>query len=200
MNTLSTLLRDADPLRHEPPRDVHARRVRRQAVLGARRVMEQPRRSMMPAVAVVVLTLASSVALPLWFSAPGVADLQAAVRFEVRLAETAFTPGLREVALDATRRIYVHDDVVVSNSDVEHAEVARDAGATFSVVVAFTAAGAAKMRRATSDHIGRPLALLIDGKVIAAPTVRATIGESAVLNGLFSKSEADRIAGGLLGR
>ena len=199
MNTLSTLLRDADPIGHEPPRDVHALAARRRAVLDAPREMKRPRRAMLPAVAVVVVTLASVAALS-WFNAPGVADVQAAVRLEVRLAETGFSPGLREVALDATRKIYLQEDVVVSNIDVERAEVARDAGATFSVVVAFTAAGAAKMRRATSDHIGRPLALLVDGKVIAAPVVRAAIGGSAVLNGLFTRSEADRIAAGLLGR
>ena len=200
MRTLSTLLRDADPLRWEPPASADRHHAFRQALLWATPPVERRRHSLLPVAAAVLIALASSTAIVSRFAAPGVADVQAAVRFEVRLAETAFSPGLREVALDAVRRVYLHQDVLIGNSDVARAEVARDAGATFSVVVAFTAAGAAKMRRATRDHIGRPLALLIDGTVIAAPVVRAEIGESAVLNGLFTRSEADRIAGGLLGR
>lgn len=200
MTTLSTLLRAADPLRHEPPRDRDDLLALRRAVLSAPRTAVRPQRSMLAIAAIVLVTAVTSAALVSRFAAPGVADVQAAVRFEIRLAEAAFSPGLREVALDGTRRIYLHQDVLLGNSDVARAEVARHAGATFSVVVAFTAAGAAKMRRATRDHVGRPIALLIDGKVVAAPVVRSEIGESAVLNGLFTRGEADRIAGGLLGR
>jgi hypothetical protein len=198
MNTLSTLLQSADPLGYEPPRDRDDLFALRRAELSAPRTAVRPHRSLLAVAAIVLVTAVASAAIVTRFAAPGVADVQAAVRFEVRLAETAFSPGLREVALDATRRIYLHQDVLLDNSDVVRAEMARDAGATFSVVVAFTAAGAAKMRRATRDHLGRPIALLIE--VVAAPVVRSEIGDSAVINGIFTRGEADRIAGGLLGR
>jgi preprotein translocase subunit SecD len=45
------------------------------------------------------------------------------------------------------------------------------------------------------------LAILLNGKVVAAPTVRDKItGETLVLSGKFTKEEADRIAVGLRGK
>jgi protein TonB len=40
------------------------------------------------------------------------------------------------------------------------------------------------MQSATAAHLGRPLAILIDGRVVAAPTVKAPIGDSATLTGI----------------
>lgn len=53
------------------------------------------------------------------------------------------------------------------------------------------------MRRATANHIGRPVASLIDGAVVAAPLLKARISESAVISGAFSRAEAERIADGI---
>ena len=39
----------------------------------------------------------------------------------------------------------------------------------------FTAEGARKMREATASHVGRPMAILIDGEVVMAPTLRDPI-------------------------
>jgi preprotein translocase subunit SecD len=39
--------------------------------------------------------------------------------------------------------------------------------------------------------------ILIDGEVVAAPVVRSAVGDSAVISGDFSRSEAERIAEGI---
>ena len=41
------------------------------------------------------------------------------------------------------------------------------------------------------------MAILIDGEVVMAPTVRVPIGASAVISGDFSKAEAERIINGI---
>jgi preprotein translocase subunit SecD len=41
------------------------------------------------------------------------------------------------------------------------------------------------------------MAVLIDGDVVMAPTIRAPISESAVLNGVFSEAQAKQVADGI---
>src|SRR5439155_9514468 len=128
-------------------------------------------------------------------------DVVAAVRFEVRLAEEGPATGLREVVISgAGRRIYLHPETVVTNSDIAQAQVIQgDAPSTFSVSVTFTSDGAAKISRASQSHIGKPLAILIDGEVVIAPVVRAPVTTSAIISGSFTRAEAERIVAGILG-
>jgi transposase len=67
----------------------------------------------------------------------------------------------------------------------------------FGVSVQFLEAGAQRMRQATAAHLGRPLAILIDGEVVAAPVVRSEIGHAAVISGDFTRADAERIADGI---
>jgi preprotein translocase subunit SecD len=53
------------------------------------------------------------------------------------------------------------------------------------------------MRQATEAHVGRPVAVLIDGRVVIAPVVRAPIKESATITGSFTRAEAQSIADGI---
>jgi preprotein translocase subunit SecD len=39
--------------------------------------------------------------------------------------------------------------------------------------------------------------MLIDGEVVAAPTLKSPIGDAAVISGDFTQSEAQRIADGM---
>ena len=128
-------------------------------------------------------------------------DVVAAVRFEVRLAEEAFAPGLREVAVDASRKIYLHPETVITNSDIAEASVVPGSkDGEFSVAVKYKAGGAERMRRATQNHIGKPMAMLIDGNVVMAPVVRSAIGTQMMITGSYAKADAERIAAGMIGR
>ena len=44
------------------------------------------------------------------------------------------------------------------------------------------------------------LPILIDGKVVMAPTLRVAISTLAVITGDYTRAEADRIANGMIGR
>ena len=63
--------------------------------------------------------------------------------------------------------------------------------------ITFSKAGAERMRKATTGAIGRIVAILVDGDVVAAPVLKAAIGESAVITGRYTKAEAERIADGV---
>jgi preprotein translocase subunit SecD len=47
------------------------------------------------------------------------------------------------------------------------------------------------------NHLGRPVAILIDGEVVSAPTVKSPIGAAAVISCDCSHAEAERIAQGM---
>jgi preprotein translocase subunit SecD len=199
MKNLSGLLRDADPLGDEPRRNAHERRMSRDKVLASPRgIADFPRRRLVTAVVagMVLLAFASGSRYRSQFAV----DVVAAVRFEVHLAEERPAAGLREAAASgAGRRIYLHPETVVTNSDIARAEMVQGDAATFSVSVVFNAEGAAKMSRATGNHIGRPLAILLDGEVVMAPVLRSAITTSAMISGRFTRAEAERIVAGIVG-
>jgi preprotein translocase subunit SecD len=70
----------------------------------------------------------------------------------------------------------------------------------FSVGVTFTPRGAEKILRATSNHVGKSVAILIDGQVVASPSLKSAIRSSAEINGNFTPLDAERIANGMIGR
>ncbi|MEP7304006.1 MAG: hypothetical protein ABJA98_00675 [Acidobacteriota bacterium] len=143
--------------------------------------------------AVVILT---TLGYGLWVR--GTTAVLAAVRFEVRLAEDQPIPGLVVAQMpDAGRVIYVHPEIVVSNEDIAQSWVAQDGPDRFNVTVQLLPSGADRMRQATAMHVGRPVAILIDGRVVMVPVVRSPIGDSAVITGDFTRAEAERIADGI---
>lgn len=58
----------------------------------------------------------------------------------------------------------------------------------------FNAAGARRFLDLSSKHIGEPLAIVLDGKVISAPTIQAAIGANGVITGQFSVQETQNLA------
>jgi hypothetical protein len=200
MKTLAETLRDADPLAYER-RSVQERRALRQGVLDASQARrDRPQRAMAIA-SIVVLTIVG-IALVSFQWSHATIDLVAAVRFEVHLAEQNPAQGLREAVISGTgQRIYLHPEAVVTNSDIARAQVVQgDSASTFGVSVTFTAEGGARVLRATQGHVGRPVAILIDGEVVAAPVVRSPITTSGVISGNYARAEAERIVGGIVGR
>jgi hypothetical protein len=208
MEDVRDMLRAADPLRHERPLlEVERDRVRR-AVLRAA-ASEAPSRSptqwrihrppaaLLAAIAAIVLCV-TVLGSRMWLGGSGTLHA-AAVRFEVRLADTAFSPGLREARVAGSSRVvYLHQEIIATNDDISDSQViGGETASRFGVGVTFNAAGAEKMRQTTARHVGELIAILIDGEVIATPRLRAPISASAVISGDFTRTEAERIANGM---
>jgi preprotein translocase subunit SecD len=201
MKSISQILRYADPLSYEPRRVAFGRQASREVILNVPpHVHIVPQRGWAFA-AVAALALITTAVVGTYWSRTSV-SLIAAVRFEARLAEETPTAGLRETkTADSERTIYLHQEVIVTNSDIAQARVVPgDTPSTFRVAVDFNPAGATKMLRATQNHIGKPLAILLDGELVMAPTVRAPASNSAVITGNFTRAEAERIATGIRGQ
>ena len=205
MRTVKAALESADPCRHEGALTAEQRvRLRQAIVAGAQRAWAARARPVRRTIPLrMLLALASMIAVAavaaslLW--PHGSAIVQAAVRFEVRLAEDQPGPRLRAARVaNSNRTIYLHPEVVVTNGDIERSSVIPgDTPLHFWIDVRLNPAGADKMRQATDGHIGRPIAILIDGEVVTAPTVKSAIGGAAVISGDYTTSDAERIAAGM---
>jgi hypothetical protein len=204
MKDIRELLQQADPVRHEPANVLERRDAQRRAILAVASNSEgraeaiPERRSR----AAFIITVASIVILALFVGdrlwSPLVPNVHAAVRFEVRLAQDVPGPGLREVNVSTDRSIYLHEEAIVTNSDISAARVIH-VGDTYNVGIEFNRAGAQKMREATEKHIGKPIAILLDGQVVMAPVLRQPIDTSAEITNSFTKAEAEKVAHGILG-
>ena len=201
MPNVTELLRESDPLPHEPLREEDRIRMRRAVMAGASR--SEPStdhwfRAPRAVAALVALIVAGVFAVSLR-GPRGSATVYAAVRFEVRLAEAQPGAGLHEARVSGSDRvIYLHDEAILTNVDVERCTaVAGSEASRYNIGVELNGAGAEKARQATLAHEGRPLAVLIDGEVVMAPILRSPIARSAVITGDFSKAEAERIVNGI---
>jgi hypothetical protein len=203
MKTVRDILQDADPLRHEPHRLEGERDRLRQTVVAAASDVKPAAsawfRTPIVLVAAVALIVVGIVAVGSQIWSHGGATLQAAIRFEVRLAEDRPSAGLREARIaGADRVVYLHQEIIVTNGDIAQSSVVQgDGPSRFGVSVQFNAAGAQKMRQATASHVGRPVAILIDGVLVAAPVLRDPISTSAVISGDYTKADAERIVNGI---
>ena len=205
MSTVRDLLHAGDPVRLETPPLDHVRDGIRTRVIRATQVVP-PRAVRRPAHAwslVVFALLSTVVASGVVRSvlSHAVTPVFAAVRFEVRLAEDRPVPGLVVAEERQTGRlIYLHPEAVVDNEDLVSASVVEEAPNRFSIAVDFLPTAVDRLHQATAAHINRPVAILIDGDVVLAPVVRAPIGQSAMITGSYSRSEAERIANGIMRR
>ena len=180
MKTLTEVLRDADPAESET-RSPEGRALTRMRVLSANTRPETPhpvsRRRVLALAAMGIAGIAAAV----FVGRQASVDAIAAVRFEARLAEGRKT--------------------IVRNKDIARAEVVPGGNdSTFNISLTFTPDGARKMRQATERNIGKQLELLIDGRVVMSPVIRAAISGEAMITGTYTRAEADRIVSGIVGR
>jgi preprotein translocase subunit SecD len=118
--------------------------------------------------------------------------------FELRLAQKNAAKGLTAARHpNSNRRLYLQPTAIVTHRDVAEARAVRGRfDPSFNVEVTFSPEGSRRLAKATQQHVGRPLAILVNGRVVAAPEVRS-ISDTAVISG-FTRIEAERLADDLL--
>jgi protein TonB len=115
------------------------------------------------------------------------------MRFELRLAEYQAGAGLREASLAGSgERVYLYDSALATSADIVEASVGQD-GTRFSLLLTLTPAAGQKVLTATSDHTGRPVAILVNERVMSAPLLSTPMGEFIRITGTFTKEEAEAI-------
>ena len=122
---------------------------------------------------------------------------------ELRDCVEAALEAPRIVLLGPARDKYVLGARIVDASDVENAGAVPDAppGSGWSVSVNLTADGTAAFQTATQTTVGSRIGIIVDGRIVSAPTVQTPItsGDVVVTSGLTegeARSLATRLGAG----
>jgi preprotein translocase subunit SecD len=94
------------------------------------------------------------------------------------------------------KTLYVQKKVLLDQTDLKLASVITNqpAGKPW-IQITFTDAGAKRFAKVTRQNIGKQLAIIIDGRLYSAPTIRSEIrGGRAEITGNFSVQEANDLA------
>lgn len=92
------------------------------------------------------------------------------------------------------RRIALERDAVLTGEDVADARASFD-GSEAGVSLVFNARGADIFARLTGENVNRQMAIVLDGKVYSAPSIRERIaGGRAMITGRFTTEEANDLA------
>jgi hypothetical protein len=120
------------------------------------------------------------------------------ILLELRLAEAVPVRGLTfEAIVKSTgKKLHLHYTTVLTNGDVSRARVVESAG-RYEVAIRLNDDGAVKMASATARHTGRPVAIILDGTVVADVTIREALRAEIVFSANFTEAEATRIVAGL---
>lgn len=111
---------------------------------------------------------------------------------EIRAASSTAVAGWQRVTAADGEAIWVAPTNSLTAADIARSRPQTQQDGRLAVGVEFTTDGARKMRELSSAQNNQRIAVLLDGKVIWAPLVRATIEREAVLTGL-STAQAQRL-------
>ncbi|WP_426033554.1 protein translocase subunit SecD [Cypionkella sp. TWP1-2-1b2] len=116
-----------------------------------------------------------------------------------RTSNPAADPGPRNSLLASSdeKDVYyiVADEPVVSGEELTDAQPSFDQNSRPAVSFKFNVSGARKFGEYTSANIGQPFAIVLDDKVISAPTIQSAIqGGSGIITGSFTLEESTNLA------
>jgi preprotein translocase subunit SecD len=104
-------------------------------------------------------------------------------------------PGSRALPAVEGGQVVIQRRVMVSGENLVDAQPSFDTANRPVVSIRFDSAGGQRFGRATAENVGRPFAIVLDGRVISAPVIREPIlGGAAQISGSFSVQEAQDLA------
>ncbi|MFC7379688.1 protein translocase subunit SecD [Brevundimonas sp. GCM10030266] len=117
------------------------------------------------------------------------------VENQAQALQSGIIPPDAEVLMDEQGVPYlVKRRILVSGENLTKAEVTTDQNRRTAIGFRFDGAGARRFGEATAANIGRPFAIILDGKVISAPNIRSAItGGSGIIEGQYTIEEASEM-------
>lgn len=96
---------------------------------------------------------------------------------------------------EVVRFLHVEKDVVISSTDLASAaaEAPPPGESDWRILVELAPEAGQRFEEFTGRHFGRRLAIVVDGVVLMAPTIRDRIGRSIAISGTFNEAEAKRL-------
>jgi preprotein translocase subunit SecD len=110
--------------------------------------------------------------------------MQAQGSLEIRAASSTTVTGWQEMPTSGGDRVWVSPVSALTLIDIARVEPRTLPGGERAASFVFTADGARKMEQLSAAQANKPIALLLDGKIVWAPIVRSTISNEAMLTGV----------------
>lgn len=146
-------------------------------------------------VAVILVALSAAVTVAALAPDDGPA---ARVHVEFRFASLEPEPDWEAQELDGVP-YYLAPEVLMDESHFALASARRGRGEVWHVEIIFTEAGAQLMAEITTDNLERRVGMVVDGKLLSAPIIKAPITQGrALISGDIDEYEARRIAAGVM--
>ncbi len=83
---------------------------------------------------------------------------------------------------------------VITGAGLQSAAARLETGGQWDIGFELTTDGAAIFGPFTADHVGEPLAIVLDGVVLSAPRINSRLDTGGVISGNFSEQEAKQLA------
>lgn len=115
--------------------------------------------------------------------------------FELRLAY--FEPDAdrsQYTVPGSEQKVFVARQLFASIADVAAARAIDDASGQPAIEITFSPNSAKRVEELTQQHLNKPVAILVDGKLLTAPIIQDRFGSVSIITGRFSREEAERIA------
>ena len=140
-----------------------------------------------------IITLGPSINASAVISSQATAN-RGETQLELRLAERQSGPGLMPRRLaDSSAVVYVAEKALITSRDVIDARVVERDG-TFSIAIDFTSAAGTGLRHATKGHVGKPVAIVVNGQVVSAPELSDPLSDAILIQGSFTRKEAEDLS------
>ena len=111
-------------------------------------------------------------------------------RIELRLAEDAPADGLTAAKIgEDGETIYLSAEAIATGRDLTRAGLGKEPQGALRIDLEFDKAAGEKLAKISAANIGKRIAIVSDGKVISAPTVRSEISTEVAISGNFTKAE-----------
>lgn len=85
-------------------------------------------------------------------------------------------------------------ETAMTGAVLRNAIAVQDQFGQWTINFELTGAGSDQFFEYTRAHIGEPLAIVLDGHVLSAPTINAAIQDTGTISGRFSQEEAESLA------
>jgi preprotein translocase subunit SecD len=133
--------------------------------------------------------------MPVQQAQQGVVPPDSEILCESQRASAANAPDPKPPNCEGGVAWLVYKEVLVEGSELTNAKSGFDQNGRPDVDFTFNASGARKFGRVTQENVGRPFAIVLDNRVISAPTIQTPIlGGSGQITGNFTVESANNLA------
>jgi protein-export membrane protein SecD len=125
-------------------------------------------------------------------------DAQVLENEKILTSEQSLLNTQREIESDQTARVSPITgqpfETVLTGANLQAASAAIGQDGRWLINFEMTPEGAGILGEYTGRNIGQPLAIVLDGILLSAPTIQAQISNSGVITGDFTEEEAEQLA------